>query len=239
MIIRKLPLGPCHAQLAALGGIAYKVFRGLLWRLLLAAHMTNTPVHPLIKLDLLQAHTWPGLRMKPQSGAVSIAGGTRQDTEDGAAALHAPQPRFHTSAAAALEHSSLRSPASAQPPSDGEQMGAWQGAASPEVSSTADPVVHHQQHSADGSMEGPHLNGVARAPDFDNALEESGSEASGSEEDGGLEEFESMMRQLRQGRDHLQGLPDEERRARAASMAAHMMQALGIHDEDSDSEGVT
>ena len=47
-----------------------------------------------------------------------------------------------------------------------------------------------------------------------------------------------MMRQLRHGRDHLQGLPDEDRRARAASMAAQMMQALGIHDEDSDSEGV-
>lgn len=47
-----------------------------------------------------------------------------------------------------------------------------------------------------------------------------------------------MMRQLRHGRDHLQGLPDEERRARAASIAGQMMQALGIHDDESENEGV-
>ncbi len=78
------------------------------------------------------------------------------------------------------------------------------------------------------------MNGDAGAPELDGVGEESD-----SEEGGGLEEFESMMRQLRQGRDHLQGLPDEERRARAASMAAQMMQALGIQDEDSDSEDIT
>ncbi len=184
---------------------------------------------------LLQAHTWPGLRMKPQSGGLSTGIGFGRDTEDSsAAASHATQARFHSSAAADLEHSPVHSSASAaaaQQNSDAEQMGAWQAAA-PEPSSGVEHAHDQSQRSAAGSMDPSQLNGHARDPGLEVSLE-SADELS---EDGGLEEFESTMRQLQQGRDRLQGLPDDERRARAASMAAQMMQALGINDDDTDDD---
>ena len=176
--------------------------------------------------------------MKPRTGALGIGTGMGQGNEDVSTAVsHATQPRFHSSAAAALEHSPRHSPAAAagaQPALSEEQMGAWQ-AASPENSSAAEPLANQQQHPADASTEDPQLNGVASDPEPNGPLE-----GSDSEGDGGLDEFESMMRRLRHGRDHLQGLPDEERRARAASMAVQMMQGLALlHSDDSESEGGT
>ena len=110
-------------------------------------------------------------------------------------------------------------------------MGPWQ-AASPENSSAAEPVAQQQQHPAGALTDDAYVNGHVRAPEVEGPLE-----GSDSEEDAGIDEFESMMHQLRHGRNHWQDLPDEERRARAAAIAEHLSQALALnHVRDSDSE---
>ena len=100
---------------------------------------------------------------------------------------------------------------------------------------------YHEQHGIhDVSINGydsrqQHAGAGSRLSDL--AGSDTASEGSDSREDNEIDGFECMMRQLRQERSHLQGLPDVERRARAASMAAQMMQAFGTNDEDSEDAG--
>ena len=185
---------------------------------------------------MAQAHSWPGLRMKPQSGALSSGFSLAEGAGDSS---RPEQPvslvQFHSSAAATLEHSPRDSSASAaagQHQSKGAQASTSQEAGS-ERRGEGDSAHASEHHSAAASVETPHSNGNATESSQGTNLETSDSE---EEEDGGLEEFDSMLRRVQQGRSQLQGLPDDERRARAASMAAEMMQVLGIHEEDSDSD---
>lgn len=174
---------------------------------------------------LPQAHTWPGLRMKPQAG--SLSNGHRDETTAGSVTSHAQQ---QTSAAAAPEQPPVQSSASAAPTHSsayGVHASAMADAAQEQGSDEHGGDGHH----AATTTEGARLNGLSGVSGQGDSAEESD-----NEEEGALEDFESMMRQLRQGRSNLQDLPDDERRARAASMAAQMMQALGINEEDTDDE---
>jgi hypothetical protein len=49
-------------------------------------------------------------------------------------------------------------------------------------------------------------------------------------------EFERLMGSLSSMRGQLAGLPDEERRTRAADLALQMMSAFGLEEEDSEDE---
>ena len=185
---------------------------------------------------MAQAHTWPGLRMKPQSGALSSGFSLAEGAGD-SSRLEQPASlaQFHSSAAATLEHSprdSFASAAAGQHQLNGAQASTLQEAGS-ERGGESDSVHAREHHSADANTGTAHSNGNTTGSSQGFNLDTSDSE---EEEDGGLEEFESMLRRLQQGRSHLQGLPDDERRARAASMAAEMIQVLGIHEEDSDSD---
>ena len=181
---------------------------------------------------LLQAHTWPGLLMKSCSGSLSNGLSTRHSAWDTAAAsLPSSRAEQHSlEAAAAADMPAVRSSAAAaaavgpEPRANGVPAGA-----SPDST---------EQHGINGvSMNGhdsgqQHASASNRLSDF--AGSDTASEGSDSREDAKLDGFERMMRQLQQERGQLQGLPDVERRARAASMAAQMMQAFGIDDEDSE-----
>ena len=170
--------------------------------------------------------------MKPCSGGLSNGLSTRHSAGDTAAAglpsSHAEQ-QSPDAAAVAANPSAVRSSAAAaaadtEPRANGVPAGASQHL--------------NEQHGINGvSMNGhdssqQHDSASNRLPEL--AGSDAASEGSDSREDTELDGFERMMRQLRQERTQLQGLPDGERRARAASMAAQMMQAFGIDDEDSE-----
>lgn len=192
--------------------------------------------HECTGVMMAQAHTWPGLRMKPHSGALSSG----FSLAEGAGDLSRPkQPaslaQFHSSAAATLEHSprdSFASAAARQHQPNGAQASTLQETGS-ERGGESDSAHAREHHSAAANIQTAHSSGNTMESSQGVNLETSDSEG---EEGGGLEEFESMLRRLQQGRSQLQGLPDDERRARAASMAAEMIQVLGIHEEDSDSD---
>ncbi|KAK9906426.1 hypothetical protein WJX75_001640 [Coccomyxa subellipsoidea] len=117
-------------------------------------------------LEALEAHTWPGLRLKANQNGSSISNGT------------------HVSAANASEL-----------PNSGE---------------TDLPLGS----GTNGQ------NGIA-AP--------AGSQ---SEQEVELENFEAMLGRLSDARHQFQGIPDDERRARAAAFAMQMMESLGLDDDD-------
>ena len=175
-----------------------------------------------------QAHTWPGLRMKPCSDGLSNGLSTRHSAGDTAAAglpsSHAEQQSRDAAMAAdppAVRSSAAAAAADIEPRANGGPAGALQGSNEQHGISINGHDSSHQHASARNRL--PELAGSDAA-----------SEGSDSGEDTELDGFERMMRQLRQERTQLQGLPDVERRARAASMAAQMMQAFGIDDEDSE-----
>ena len=183
---------------------------------------------------LLQAHTWPGLRMKPHSDSLSNGLSTRHSAGDIAAAglpISRAEQQSPNAAAAADAPAVLSTAAAAAVDSEPRANGVPAG---PSQDS-------NEQHGSHGvTMNGhdtgqEHAAASSRLSDF--AGSDTASEGSDSREDTEMDGFERMMRQLRQERNHLQGLPDVERRARAASMAAQMMQAFGINDEDSEDAG--
>lgn len=169
--------------------------------------------------------------MKSCSGGLSNSLSTRHSTGDTAAASlpssRAEQQSPDVAEAAeppAVRSSAAAAAADAEPRANGGPAGASQGL--------------NEQHGIHGvSMNGhdsshQHASASHRLPEL--AGSETASEGSDSREDTELDGFDRMMRQLRQERTQLQELPDVERRARAASMAAQMMQAFGINDEDSE-----
>ena len=171
--------------------------------------------------------------MKPCSGGLSNGLSTRHSAGDTAVAgLPSSRAEQQSSAAAAAADAStvLSSAAAAAAAADTEpRPNGLQAGASP------DSNGQHGMHGV--SMNGhdssqQHASASNRLPEL--AGSDSASVGSDSREDTELDGFERMMRQLRQERTQLQGLPDGERRARAASMAAQMMQAFGIDDEDSE-----
>ena len=164
--------------------------------------------------------------MKPCSGGLSNGLSTRHSAGDTAAAglpsSHAEQ-QSPDAAAVAANPSAVQSSAAAavadiEPRANGVPAG---------VSQHLNGV---SMNGHDSSQQ--HDSASNRLPEL--AGSDAASEGSDSREDTELDGFERIMRQLRQERTQLQGLPDGERRARAASMAASMMQAFGIDDEDSE-----
>ena len=176
-----------------------------------------------------QAHTWPGLRMKSSSGNLRNGSNTRHSAGDTAAAglpssraaQQSPDAAAIADAPAVRSSAAAAAAANTEPRANGVPAGA-----SPD--STEQHGISTNGH---GSSQ-QHVSASNRLSDF--AGSDTVSEGSDSREDTELDGFERMMRELRQERTQLQGLPDGERRARAASMAAQMMQAFGIDDEDSE-----
>ena len=120
--------------------------------------------HGFTGVMMAQAHTWPGLRMKPQSGALSSGFSLAEGAGDSS---RPEQPaslvQFHSSAAATLEHSPRDSSASAaagQHQSKGAQASTSQEAGS-ERGGESDGAHAREHHSAAASVETPHSNGNA------------------------------------------------------------------------------
>ena len=179
----------------------------------------------------VQAHTWPGLHMKAGSGGLSNGLSTRHNARDTATASlpssHAEQQSSDAAAVAdapPVQSAAAAGAANAEPRANGGPAGASQG------SDELHGIRGVSMNGHDSTQQ--HVSAGNRLPEL--AGSDTASEGSDSREDTELDGFERMMRQLQQERTQLQGLPDVERRARAASMAAQMMQAFGIDDEDSE-----
>ena len=163
-------------------------------------------------LEALEAHTWPGLRLKANQNGSSISNGT------------------HVSAANASElpNSGEHGPHS-QAGSNHRQYWADQAEVERAQSSMQEPAGTEPDElsaRAAGETDLPlgsgtnGQNGIA-AP--------AGSQ---SEQEVELENFEAMLGRLSDARHQFQGIPDDERRARAAAFAMQMMESLGLDDDD-------
>lgn len=84
---------------------------------------------------------------------------------------------------------------------------------------TAEGSAHPESRQEEASSSGAHANGAFEL----------------SAEGAGADDFERLMGNVAAMRSSLQGLPDSERRARAADMAMQMLGALGL-EEDSEED---
>ncbi|EIE24162.1 hypothetical protein COCSUDRAFT_65775 [Coccomyxa subellipsoidea C-169] len=119
------------------------------------------------------------------------------------------------------------------------------------------PGLHlkaHRNGSSNGNGLGVHaanvsqLPGATLVPSAGEAESTNGSSMNGqngiaklagsqSEEDAELESFEVMLGRLSEARGQVQGIPDDERRARAATFAMQMLESLGLDDDDDSDDG--
>ena len=165
-------------------------------------------------LEALEAHTWPGLRMKANQNGSSISNGTHLSA---ASASELPNSgEYEPDSQAESNHRQYW----ADQAEDERAQSSMQEPAGTEPDELSTRAAGETDLPLGSSMNGQ--NGIA-AP--------AGSQ---SEQEVELENFEAMLGRLSDARHQFQGIPDNERRARAAAFAMQMMESLGLDDDDDD-----
>lgn len=178
-------------------------------------------------VEALKAHVWPGLQLKSH-----LANGALHDS---AALLSSQQ-------AAAQQR-----PTSADPESNHEStQGSSVQTAASAAPSQAEPVAtdasisepahaNHNGHAANGATWIDVSNLIGDGPAAYAELEETSDEDE-EEEAEELRTFDQMLARLSAAREQLQGLPDYQRRVRAAALAMQMLDSFGLDLDASDNE---
>ena len=181
-------------------------------------------------VDALEAHTWPGLQLKATHNGASSNGGP-----------HVAEPRGEDPSTSGEESSIAAANNShrqywARAGEDDGTLGSGQEPGAPSREEQDEPFdrpalsASPEEMVAHGNQNGH--SGVAEPGD-------SASEDQDEDEDE-LDNFERMLGRMSAVRQQLQGIPDNERRTRAAAMAMQMMHSLGLdddkHDDTSDSD---
>ncbi|KAK9839057.1 hypothetical protein WJX74_008568 [Apatococcus lobatus] len=155
----------------------------------------------------LHAHTWPGLKMRPQSlsrPTISSAAAT--------AARSTSASNFPTDGSEARVGTSATSAAPFEASMDGEMR--CNG------SPSSIQVAHAQEHHVDRLLQPG--NDLLEGMDGDAAVEQDSAR------------MENLFAQLTVARDRVGALPSDQRREAAAAMAQQLMQHFSLDDSDSD-----
>ncbi|BDA46154.1 probable alpha- and gamma-adaptin-binding protein p34 [Coccomyxa sp. Obi] len=180
-------------------------------------------------LEALEAHTWPGLQLKATQDGASSNGGPHVHAARG----EDPSTSGEGSSVAA-ENSTYRQ-YWARAGEDDRTLGSDQEPGEPLRAQQEEPLDRPALSASPEEMNGAHGNQNGH-----NGVAEPGDGASEDEDEDELDNFERMLGRMSAVRQQLQGIPDDERRARAAAMAMQMMHSLGLDDDDhndtSDSE---
>ncbi len=171
-------------------------------------------------LEALEAHTWPGLHLKCNGSSngnglgVHAANVSQLPGSEGPGPTSDPENshRQYWTNHAEEEHqqSSMQEPHSGPALDD---LGAR---------ATLVPSAGEAESTNGSSMNGQNITNLA---------------GSQSEEDAELANFEVMLSRLSEARGQVQGIPDDERRARAATFAMQMLESLGLDDDDDSDDG--
>ena len=166
-------------------------------------------------IGALQAHTWPGLQMKgPANGHAAVPAVSEDPGADPSVAS---------------------APATSWQPGRSDEDAAHAGTAStaersmPEARQQQEGGVVQAHAAGDAAGSGSH---VSQAEPYANGHHDDDPGAHAEEA-----VFERLMGRVSAVRGHVAGLPDGERRARAADLALQMLSAFGLGEDSEDEEG--
>ncbi|KAI7844169.1 hypothetical protein COHA_002304 [Chlorella ohadii] len=176
--------------------------------------------------EALEAHMWPGMRLKaaPRHGAAAIAAAAAAEADEAEAAAAAAlrqrqqQQDRQQGQGAAQANSAATVPAANGAPADGQAAAA---AADEEEFSFA-RYLQAPQAAAGGPGSGAAGAGAGAAP------------AGGEEAE--VEQLERLFAQVAGHRERLAALPDAQRREQAAALVMQLMAAMGL-EEEGEEEG--
>ncbi len=172
-------------------------------------------------LEALEAHTWPGLQLKPTHDGASSNGGPHVHAARG----EDPSTSGEGSSIAAADSTHRQYWARAR--EEDRTLGSDQEPGAPSSGQQQDEPFDRPALSASPEE----MNGAHGNQNGHNGVTEAASEDEDEDEDE-LDDFERMLGRMSAVRQQLQGIPDDERRARAAAMAMQMMHSLELNDDE-------
>lgn len=175
-------------------------------------------------VDALEAHTWPGLQLKATHDGASSNGGPHDH-----AAHRGEDPSTSGERNSIAAANSTHRQYWARAGDDDRTLGSNQEPGAPLREQQDEPC---DRPALSASPEG--LNGAHGNQNGHNGVAEPGDDASEDEDEDEdeVDNFERMLGRMSAVRQQLQGIPDDERRARAAAIAMQMMHSLGLDDDD-------
>ena len=166
--------------------------------------------------EALEAHAWPGLHMKEQYAHLS--GGDFTTSRNSTLELpNGQQASVEVHASSSADVAAHQLTESAQRHVDGAEQ---RGHAASETASTSEPARASVSTEAvvSTAQNGASANGLHEPEDPDVHPE--------------VDSFDRLLGTVTAARRQLQVLPDDERRARAATLAMQMLEAFGLEEDD-------